>query len=336
MNLEQLASVALKMVSANKGLLAADESTGTISKRLASVGLDSTEESRRDYREMLFCTEGLGQYISGVILFDETIRQVSKDGVPLTRLLIDQGILPGIKVDTGAKALAGSDGEKVTEGLDGLYDRVSEYVELGAKFAKWRAVVSISATLPSNYCINVNAHALARYARICQEVGLVPIVEPEVLMDGSHTIDRCSEVTEHTLEIVFRELVAQGVELGGMILKPNMIISGKDCPQQAGLEEVAARTILGLQRTVPAEVPGIMFLSGGQSEADATAHLNAMNAGDACPWALSYSYGRALQESALKSWGLNQKDSLVAQGRLLKRAHLNSAACAAQYVGEAA
>ena len=336
MNLKQLESVALQMVSGNKGLLAADESTGTITQRLASVGLESTEESRRDYREMLFRTEGLGQYISGAILYDETIRQESKGGVPLTRLLTDQGILPGIKVDKGAKALAGSSGEKVTEGLDDLYDRVVEYVELGAKFAKWRAVILISASLPSNYCINVNAHALARYARICQEGGLVPIVEPEVLMDGNHTIDRCSEVTELTLEIVFRELVSQGVELGGMILKPNMIISGKDCHQQAGLEEVAARTILGLQRSVPPEVPGIMFLSGGQSEADATAHLNAMNAGDSCPWALSYSYGRALQESALKSWGQNQKDSLIAQGHLLKRAHLNSAACAAQYVGEAA
>ena len=336
MNLKQLESVALKMVSGNKGLLAADESTGTIAQRLASIGLESTEESRRNYREMLFRTEGLGQYISGAILYDETIRQESEDGVPLTRLLIDQGILPGIKVDTGAKALAGSDGEKVTEGLDGLYDRVSEYVELGAKFAKWRAVISISASLPSNYCINVNAHALARYARICQEAGLVPIVEPEVLMDGNHTIDRCSEVTGLTLEIVFRELVAQGVELGGMILKPNMIISGKECTQQDGVEEVAARTIASLQLTVPAELPGIMFLSGGQSEADATAHLNAINAGDSCPWALSYSYGRALQESALKSWGLNPENSAVAQGHLLNRARLNSAACTAQYVGEAA
>ena len=337
MNLDELASVAKAMVADNKGLLAADESTGTITKRLASVGVESTEENRRDYREMLFRSDGLNQYISGVILYDETIRQYAADGTRLTKLITEQGVLPGIKVDTGAKSLAGSKGEKVTEGLDGLFDRVTEYVELGAKFAKWRGVITIGDSIPSAYCINVNAHALARYARISQEGGLVPIVEPEVLMDGNHTIDRCAEATELTLEIVFSELFAQGVSLEGMILKPNMIIPGKDCVEKASVEEVAVRTLKSFRRKVPAAVPGIMFLSGGQSEEDATAHLNAMNArNDLCPWALSYSYGRALQESALKTWGGNTANNANAQRRLLDRARLNSAACAAQYTGEAA
>ena len=337
MKIDELASVAQEMVADNKGLLAADESTGTITKRLDSVGVASTEANRRDYREMLFRSDGIAHYISGVILYDETIRQSAADGTPLTQLLTDQGILAGIKVDTGAKALAGSETEKVTEGLDGLQDRVAEYVKFGAKFAKWRAVITIGDSIPTIYCIKVNAHALARYARICQEGGLVPIVEPEVLMDGNHTVDRCAEVTELTLEILFSELFSQGVVLEGMILKPNMIISGKDCKKKANIEEVAIRTLSSLRRSVPAAVPGIMFLSGGQSEENATAHLNAMNTrSELYPWALSYSYGRALQESVLQIWSGNTENNANAQRQLVDRARLNSAACAAQYMGEAA
>ena len=337
MRLDQLADISAAMVADNKGLLAADESTGTIGKRLDSINVESTEDKRRDYREMLFRAEGLGKYISGAILYDETIRQNTADGTPLTKLLSEQDILPGIKVDTGAKALAGSEDEKITEGLDGLRDRVAEYVTLGAKFAKWRAVITIGDKLPSMYCIDTNAHALGRYARICQEGGLVPIVEPEVLMDGSHTIDQCAEVTELTLERVFTELYNQGVALEGMILKPNMIIAGSDCSRQADVDTVATRTVASLRRAVPAAVPGIMFLSGGQSEADASAHLNAMNAKNGTlPWALSYSYGRALQASALKVWSGEKANNQIAQSQLLERARLNSAACAAKYPGEAA
>ncbi len=337
MNLEQLAAVAKAMVADNKGLLAADESTGTIGKRLDSISVKSTENTRRDYREMLFRSEGLGEYISGVILYDETIRQNAADGTPLTGILGEQGILPGIKVDTGAKALAGAEDERVTEGLDGLRDRVADYVLLGAKFAKWRAVITIGDGMPSMYCINANAHALARYARICQEGGLVPIVEPEVLMDGTHSLDRCGHVTELTLQRVFAELYDHGVALEGMILKPNMVIAGTDCTQQADVETVATHTVESLRRTVPAAVPGIMFLSGGQSEADASAHLNAMNANkDGLPWALSYSYGRALQASSLRAWGGDNSNNPAAQSQLLERARQNSAACAAQYLGEAA
>ena len=253
---------------------------------------------------MLFRADGLGEYISGVILYDETIRQNAADGTSFTRILEEKGILPGIKVDTGAKALAGAEDEKVTEGLDGLRDRVADYVLLGAKFAKWRAVITVGDGMPSMYCINANAHALARYARICQEGGLVPIVEPEVLMDGTHSLDRCAHVTELTLQRVFAELYDQGVALEGMILKPNMVIAGTDCAQQADVNTVAARTIESLRRTVPAAVPGIMFLSGGQSEADASAHLNAMNAKkDGLPWALSYSYGHCLAGQLLEGLG---------------------------------
>ena len=337
MKLNQLADISVAMVADNKGLLAADESTGTIGKRLDSINVESTEDKRRDYREMLFRAEGLGKYISGAILYDETIRQNTADGTPLTKLLSEQDILPGIKVDTGAKALAGSEDEKITEGLDGLRDRVAEYVTLGAKFAKWRAVITIGDKLPSMYCIDTNAHALGRYARICQEGGLVPIVEPEVLMDGTHTIEQCAEVTELTLERVFAELYNQGVALEGMILKPNMIIAGSDCSRQADVDTVATRTVASLRRAVPAAVPGIMFLSGGQSEADASAHLNAMNAKNGTlPWALSYSYGRALQASALKVWRGEKANNQIAQSQLLERARLNSAACAAKYPGEAA
>lgn len=337
MDLGQLSSIAEAMVADSRGLLAADESTGTIKKRFDGINVESTEDARRDYREMLFRAAGLGEFISGAILYDETIRQSAADGTPLVRLLESQNILPGIKVDAGAKPLAGSDGETVTEGLDGLTDRVAEYVELGAKFAKWRAVIAIGESIPSAAAIHVNAHALARYARICQEGGLVPIVEPEVLMDGDHTIEDCAEVTEETLNAVYSELFAQGVMLEGTILKPNMVISGKDCPEQAGADDVASLTVAVLKRTVPSAVPGIMFLSGGQSEIQATEHLNAMNANHSpLPWKLSYSYGRALQEGALEAWGGNTANNEAAQARLLERARLNSAACSASYMGEAA
>ncbi len=337
MDLGQLSSIAEAMVADNRGLLAADESTGTIKKRFDGINVVSTEDARRDYREMLFRTAGLGEFISGAILYDETIRQSAADGTPLVTVLESQNILPGIKVDTGAKPLAGSDGETVTEGLDGLADRVAEYAELGARFAKWRAVIKIGDGIPSAAAIHVNAHALARYAKICQEGGLVPIVEPEVLMDGDHTIEDCAEVTEETLTAVYSELFAQGVMLEGTILKPNMVISGKDCPEQAGAGDVASLTVAVLKRTVPSAVPGIMFLSGGQSEIQATEHLNAMNADHSpLPWKLSYSYGRALQEGALEAWGGDTANNEAAQARLLERARLNSAACSASYMGEAA
>lgn len=337
MDLGQLSSIAEAMVADNRGLLAADESTGTIKKRFDGINVVSTEDARRDYREMLFRTAGLGEFISGAILYDETIRQSAADGTPLVTVLESQNILPGIKVDTGAKPLAGSDGEMVTEGLDGLTDRVAEYAELGARFAKWRAVIKIGEGIPSAAAIHVNAHALARYAKICQEGGLVPIVEPEVLMDGDHTIEDCAEVTEETLTAVYSELFAQDVMLEGTILKPNMVISGKDCPEQAGAGDVASLTVAVLKRTVPSAVPGIMFLSGGQSEIEATEHLNAMNANHSpLPWKLSYSYGRALQEGALEAWGGDTANNEAAQARLLERARLNSAACSASYMGEAA
>ena len=336
MDIVKLAHVANKMVEDNKGLLAADESTGTIAKRLSSVGVESSEEYRRDYREMLFRADGLAEYISGVILFDETIRQRSQDGKALTKILSDEGIMPGIKVDKGAKTLAGYGEEKVTEGLDGLVERVEEYVSIGAKFAKWRAVVTIGDIIPTSYCIKANAHALARYARICQEGGLVPIVEPEVLMDGEHSIVQCEDVTKLTLKAVFNELFDHGVDSTGIILKPNMVISGKNCQEQAGVEEVADRTIAVLLDCVPATVPGVMFLSGGQSEIDATKHLNEMNKRkNDLPWSLSYSYGRALQESALRVWSGDNNNNSKAQARLLARAKQNSFACAARYEGEA-
>ncbi len=337
MDLNKLASVAESMVADNKGLLAADESTGTITRRFDSIEVESTEENRRDYRELLFRAEGIGKFISGVILYDETIRQLAADGTRLVELMEKEGVFPGIKVDTGAKPLAGSRDETITEGLDGLTDRVSEYVDLGAKFAKWRAVIKIGDEIPSGHAIHTNAHALARYAKICQEGGLVPIVEPEVLMDGDHDLDVCQLVTEETLHSVFSELYAQEVALEGLILKPNMVISGLDAKKRAGPEEVAAETVVTLLRCVPAAVPGIMFLSGGQSEVDATVHLNLMNANHQnIPWKLSYSYGRALQASALKAWFGKAENIKLAQDKLLTRASLNSAACAAKYKGEAA
>jgi fructose-bisphosphate aldolase class I len=329
MNLDVLAATAKEMISDYRGLLAADESTGTIKKRFDSINVESTEEMRRDYREMLFRAKGLGEFISGTILFEETLRQSTKDGTRLVDLLKSQDIIPGIKVDTGAKPLAGVDGETVTEGLDGLTERVAEYVELGARFAKWRAVITIRDNQPTDYAIRVNSHALARYARICQEGGLVPIVEPEVLMDGSHDINACQAATERTLNAVFEELFQQGVILEGIILKPNMVISGSTCSHKADSNTVARMTVETLRRCIPAAVPGVMFLSGGQSEEAATVNLNVMNQKfGPNPWALSYSYGRALQAGALKAWVGKAENEGAAQNVLLKRSRANSAACA--------
>jgi fructose-bisphosphate aldolase class I len=330
--LEQLAATAEAMVADGKGVLAADESTPTCTKRFQNLGIVSSEASRRDYREMLFTTPGLGEFVSGAILYDETIRQNAADGTPIPALLQEQGILPGIKVDTGAKPLAGAPEERVTEGLDGLRDRVADYYDLGARFAKWRAVITIGIDLPSRACVEVNAHALARYARLCQEGGLVPIVEPEVLMDGDHDIERCDEVTSATLHSVFHALFEQNVALEGMLLKPSMVISGKDCPEQADVQEVAERTVRCLRRTVPAAVPGIVFLSGGQSDQVATAHLNAMNlvAGPR-PWKLSFSYGRALQDLAMRRWKGAAENLAHTQQSLYCRAKFNSAASRGAY-----
>ncbi|RMF11218.1 MAG: fructose-bisphosphate aldolase class I [Alphaproteobacteria bacterium] len=323
----QLEEIAQALVAEGKGILAADESSGTIKKRFDSIGVESTEENRRDYREMLFrCTDAMSNCISGVILFDETLRQSAKDGTPLVKIISDSGAIPGIKVDTGAKDLALCPGEKVTEGLDGLRERFAEYYELGARFAKWRAVITIGDAIPSRTCIAANAHALARYAALAQEANIVPIVEPEVLMDGPHDIQRCFEVTEATLNAVYDELYAQRIMLEGTILKPNMVISGTECPEQASVEEVAEQTVKCLKRTVPAAVPGICFLSGGQSDEDATAHLSAMNAGYDLPWKLSFSYGRALQAAALKAWGGKPENVPAAQAAFSHRAKMNSLA----------
>ena len=334
MNANEIETNARKMVAAGKGILAADESDGTIKKRFDSINVSSTEENRRSYREFLFTTKGIEEYISGVILFDETIRQKTKDGTPFAEFLANLGIVPGIKVDKGAKSLAGAPGETVTEGLDGLRDRLSEYYELGARFTKWRAVINIGDGLPSRYAINANAHALARYAALSQEANLVPIVEPEVLMDGDHTIERCYEVSEATLKCVFEELKNQRVSLEGMVLKPNMILSGKNCPTQAGIEEVAEQTVRCLKACVPEAVPGMAFLSGGQADEVATAHLNAMNKIVPCPWELSFSYGRALQASALKAWGGDSSMVLHAQNVFYHRVKCNGAARSGSYTAE--
>lgn len=331
MNKQELFQTAVAMVADNKGLLAADESTGTMGKRLDSIGVENVESKRRDYREMLFRSKGFGDYISGVILYDETIRQKAADGTPLVKILQDCGTIPGIKVDAGAKDLPGRPDEKITEGLDGLPGRVAEYYGLGARFAKWRAVIDIADGIPSRYAIHTNAHALARYAKICQEGGLCPIVEPEVLMDGVHDINRCQDVTEEVLEAVFHELYLQEVYLEGIILKPNMVIAGKKCKSQAAPAEVAKMTVETLLRCVPAAVPGIMFLSGGQSEEDATLHLDLMNAGADLPWKLSFSYGRALQQSALSAWKGESANVAAAQQAFLERASANSRACAGTY-----
>jgi fructose-bisphosphate aldolase class I len=327
----ELAKVAQAMVAPGRGILAADESTGTIGKRFQGIQVENTEEHRRAYRDMLFTAKALGEHISGVILYDETLRQKSADGTPFPVLLQRQGVIPGIKVDAGAKDMALCPGETVTEGLDGLAKRCAEYVQLGAKFAKWRAVITIGAQIPSEACIEANAHALARYGAICQQAGLVPIIEPEVLMDGTHDIDRCEAVTEATLRAVFAALANQGVKLEEMVLKPSMVISGKDCPKQASVSEVAARTLAVLMRTVPAAVPGIAFLSGGQSDELASAHLDAMNRLGGGPWALTFSYGRALQQPSLKAWKGAPANVPAAQAALLHRARMNGMAALGQY-----
>lgn len=333
MDKARLETIAQAMVARGRGILAADESAPTIKRRFDGIKLESTEENRRAWRELLITAPGAGKYLSGMILFDETLRQSTSKGVPFARALEEQGILPGIKVDTGAKDLAGHPGEKVTEGLDGLRERLREYAKLGAKFAKWRAVITIKGQeCPSWACIHANSHALARYAALCQEAGIVPIVEPEVLMDGDHTIDRCYEATVLTQQAMYAELEKQGVHLAGTILKPSMIVPGASNRKKASVEEVARRTVECLREAVPAVVPGIVFLSGGQSEALATAHLNAMNALSLnLPWALSFSYGRALQDSALKAWKGKASNRARAQKVLLARAHMNAQACLARY-----
>lgn len=321
-----LNAIAKKIVANGRGVLAADESTGTIGKRFDQIGVENVEQNRRDYREMLFRAAGHGKFTGGVILFDETLRQMAADGSRLADLIRAEDVAPGIKVDAGAKPLAGAPDETVTEGLDGLRERFAEYRELGADFAKWRAVIKIGADIPSAYCIDANAHALARYAKLAQEAGIVPIVEPEVLMDGSHDLARCQQVTEDTLDAVFSELYMQRVELEGILLKPNMVISGQDGPNRAGVQDVAAATVATLKRCVPSAVPGIVFLSGGQSEIEATAHLDAMNRMGPLPWALSFSYGRALQQSALKAWSGKTENVAAGQHAYLHRAEMNWAA----------
>jgi fructose-bisphosphate aldolase, class I len=327
MNIEKLNGIANRMVAPGKGILAADESTGSITKRFESIRLDSTETNRRDYREMLFrSSDAMKAYISGVILFDETLRQKAADGTPLIDVIKATGAVPGIKLDKGPKPLPFCPGETVTEGLDGLADRVAEYAKLGAEFAKWRAVIAIGDGIPSHNCIHANAHALARYAAICQAGGIVPMVEPEVLMDGDNDIDTCAEVTEWALTETFAELRHAGVALEGIILKPNMVISGKKCATQASRQEVAFKTIKVLKRCVPAAVPGIAFLSGGQSSEDATAHLHYMNAMGPLPWRLTFSYGRALQADALKAWGGKPDNVAAAQSAFSHRAKMNGLA----------
>jgi fructose-bisphosphate aldolase class I len=329
-----LEKTARALVAEGKGILAADESDGTIKKRFDSIGVESTEDSRRAYRELLFATDGAEEYISGVILFDETIRQSAEDGTPFPKLLESKGIIPGIKVDKGAKPLALSDGETVTEGLDGLRERLNEYRELGARFAKWRATYSIDAERPSEYCVWTNAHALARYAALCQEAGLVPIVEPEVLQDGTHTLEQSSKATGRVLQAVYTELHDQRIDYRGTLLKPNMVLSGYDADDRAGLQEVAEVTLESFYKHVPAAVPGIVFLSGGQTDEDATAHLNAMNAMGPHPWELSFSYGRALQAPALKAWGGKPENVEAARHAYYHRAKMNGAARTGMYAPE--
>ena len=331
MNLNELKVVANAMIGNGKGILAADESSPTIKKRFDSIGTESTEENRRRYREMLLTTPGIADYIGGVILFDETLRQSTSDGVPFSKYLSDLGVIPGIKVDKGAKDLAGFPGEKVTEGLDGLRERFAEYRELGAKFAKWRAVINIGDGIPTDYCLSANAHALARYAALSQEAGIVPIVEPEVIMDGSHSIDRCEEVTDAALDKVFAELNAHCVALEGIVLKPNMVISGTEASDRAGPQAVAEATLRSLKEHVPADVPGIAFLSGGQTAEEATEHLGLMNQMGDLPWELSFSYGRALQAPALDAWRGAESNFAAGQQALIKRARLNSLAHLGQY-----
>ena len=335
MNLQELVSNAHAIVAPGKGILAADESSGTIKRRFDSINAESTEENRIIYRETLFRTDGANEFISGVILFDETIRQNSLiDGTPLVRVLQDQGIIPGIKVDKGTGPLAGSSGELITDGLDGLRDRLKEYYELGARFTKWRAVITIGDHIPSPYCIETNAHTLARFAALSQEANLVPIVEPEVLMDGDHDIERCLEVTEATLREVYSQLVRQGVKLEGSLLKPNMVLSGKEASERASAEEVAEKTVSCFQRTVPAAVPGVVFLSGGQSDEEATVNLNAISRraeAAGVPWEMSFSFGRGLQAAPLKAWGGNAANLGRAKEAYYHRARVTSAARTGKY-----
>ncbi len=331
MNRNELARIARAMVAQGKGILAADESSGTIKKRFDGIKLESTEEARRTYREMLFTAPGVAETISGVILYDETIRQKTKDGIPFADYLTKLGVIPGIKVDTGAKPLAGFPNETITEGLDGLRDRLIEYHKLGARFAKWRAVIDIAQDIPTQFAIDANAHALARYAALCQENDIVPIVEPEVLMDGAHGIERCEQVTENVLQCVFDQLHQHRIYLEGMVLKPNMVISGKKASNRASAEVVAESTVRVLKRHVPAAVAGIAFLSGGQSSEEATLHLSLMNNLGPLPWALTFSYGRALQDQALKAWGGAAANFVAGQKAFAKRAKLNSLATTGRY-----
>jgi fructose-bisphosphate aldolase class I len=331
MTADELTATARALVAPGKGILAADESGGTIAKRFKSIGVESTQEQRRAYRELLFTTQGAGEFISGVILYDETIRQPAADGTPLPETLRRQGIIPGIKVDEGTTELAGFPGEKITEGLDGLRDRLGSYRDLGARFTKWRAVITIGDGIPTQGCIQANAEALARFAALSQQAGLVPIVEPEVLMDGDHTIQRCREVMADTLAEVFAALRRHRVRLDGMLLKPNMVLSGSDCPEQAGVEEVAEATVACMRDHVPASVPGLVFLSGGQTDEAATAHLSAMNRLEGVPWQLSFSYGRALQAAALKAWKGDPANGPATQQAFHHRARLNGAARSGRY-----
>ena len=330
--MNSIQDIAQAMVAKGKGILAADESTPTCTKRFESINVESTEDNRNAYRDMLFTADGIENHISGVILFDETIRQSTVNGsISFPEHLSALGIIPGIKVDKGAKQLANTDDEKITEGLDGLRDRLKEYYGLGARFAKWRAVITIGEDIPTAYCISANAHALARYAALCQEQEIVPIVEPEILMDGTHTIEESYQLTTETLYTVFYELASQGVELEGMVLKPNMVLSGYDNSEQASVQDVAEMTVDCFLNTVPAAVPGIAFLSGGQNDELATAHLNAMNQIDGTPWNLTFSYGRALQAPALKTWAGETKNVTAAQEALMKRAYFNGLATKGEY-----
>jgi fructose-bisphosphate aldolase class I len=333
-NLDDMIKTARELVAPEKGILAADESSGTIKRRFDAIGVESTEDNRRDYRELLFRTEGASKFISGVILYDETIRQDGADGTAMVKVLTSQGVIPGIKVDAGTKPLPGAEGELVTEGLDGLRERLADYKGLGARFAKWRAVITIGDGIPSDYCIEVNAQALGRYAALCQEAGIVPIVEPEVLMDGNHSIDACFDATRRTLHAVYNQLMLQRVDLPGTLLKPNMVLSGKDASIRAPAEEVAKQTVACFKETVPAAVPGIVFLSGGQSDEEATVNLDAINRHAAvagAPWQLSYSYGRGLQAAPQKAWSGKAENRDAAQKAFYHRAMVTSAARQGKY-----
>jgi fructose-bisphosphate aldolase class I len=334
MNIGELNDIAQALVAPAKGILAADESTNTIKRRFDSINTESTEQSRRDYREMLFRTPGANEFISGIILYDETLRQNGADGTPIVSILQEQGVIPGIKVDRSTNPLANTDGELITDGLDGLRDRLAEYYEIGARFTKWRAVITIGDSIPSQYCIDANAHLLARFAALSQEAGLVPIVEPETLMDGDHSIERCHEVTLNALHSTYDQLARQRVDLRGTLLKPNMVISGKDAAERADANEVAERTLDALMREVPAAVPGIVFLSGGQSDDEATENLDAISRaaeGMNTPWELSFSYGRGLQAAPLQAWGGSSANTEAAQQEYYRRAMLTSAARQGKY-----